>query len=148
MVSSSVRRAPGHPNRWVAFFRVNLRLKSWLRIVICYWLLLSAIFFLEFKYLRSDWAGLPSFVFTLPLSVIVVTIGFLAEPTAARFGREIVITDYFFEYGFMICAFLNAFFSIRFICFGKTGNGKICLYLRHRHPTNRWTRAAIACFAS
>ncbi|MDQ1636807.1 MAG: hypothetical protein QOF62_146 [Pyrinomonadaceae bacterium] len=70
---------------------------------------MSAIFFLEFKYLRSDWAGLPSFFFTLPLSVIVVAIGFLAEPTAARFSREIVITDYFFEYGFMICAFLNAF---------------------------------------
>jgi len=88
---------------------VNLGLKSWLRIVLCYWVFLAAIFALEFRYIRSDWAGLPSFVLTLPLSAIVATIGLLAEPAAARLGREVHVTDYFFEYGFMICAVLNAF---------------------------------------
>lgn len=84
-------------------------LRRELCVVICYWLFVSAIFFLDFKYMHSDWAGLPGFVVTLPLSVIVVTIGFLIEPVAGRVGHDIVVTDYYFEYGFIVCAFLNAF---------------------------------------
>src|ERR1044072_1601452 len=84
--------------------------KSWMRLVFCYWLFMTAIFFLEFRYMESDWAGLPGFLLTFPLSTIVVTAGLLPA-VAGRFGYEIPInmTDYHFEYGFMVCAFLNAF---------------------------------------
>jgi len=68
---------------------MNLRLKSWARLVICYWILLSLIFILEFKFIRSDWAGLPGFVFTLPASVIVVTVGFVAEPVLLVSGVKL-----------------------------------------------------------
>jgi hypothetical protein len=84
-------------------------LRRELRLVICYWLFVSAIFFLDFKYMHSDWAGLPGFVVTLPLSVIVVTIGFLIGSIAGLLGHDMVVTDYYFEYGFIVCAFLNPF---------------------------------------
>jgi hypothetical protein len=60
--------------------------------------------------MESDWAGLPGFLFTLPLSALVVTIGLLPA-IAGRYGHEIPIhmADYHFEYGFMVCAFLNTF---------------------------------------
>jgi len=103
---------------------VNLGLKSWLRIVLCYWVFLAAIFALEFRYIHSDWAGLPSFLFTLPLSAIVATIGLLAEPVAARLGTEVHVTDYFFEYGFMICAVLNAFLFYPIYLFRRKRKGQ------------------------
>lgn len=84
--------------------------KFWIRLVFCYWLFMAAIFILEFRYIESDWAGLPGFILTFPLSSVVVTIGFLPE-IVGYFGYNIPIhvTDYHFEYGFMVCAFLNAF---------------------------------------
>jgi len=84
-------------------------IKSWLRLVICYWLLTSIVFFIDFKYMSTGWAGLPGFIVTLPLSVVVATIGLAAEPVAARFGYSILVNGYHFEYGFIVCAFLNAF---------------------------------------
>ena len=84
--------------------------KTWVKLVLCYWLVMAAIFILEFRYLESDWAGLPSFILTFPLSPIAVTIGFLPE-IADYFGYVIPIkvSDYHFEFGLMVCAFLNPF---------------------------------------
>ena len=60
--------------------------------------------------MKSDWAGLPGCLFTLPLSVVVVAVGLLPA-ILGRYGYEthINVTDYQFEYGFIVCAFLNAF---------------------------------------
>jgi hypothetical protein len=60
--------------------------------------------------MESDWAGLPGFLLTLPLSAVVVIVG-LAPAVAGRFGYEIPIhmNGYHFEYGFMACAFVNPF---------------------------------------
>jgi len=84
--------------------------KSWTRLVAIYWLFMAAVFFLEFRYMASDWAGLFGFLFTLPLSSLVAAIGLLPA-VAGRYGYEIPLnmSDYDFEYGFMVCAFLNAF---------------------------------------
>ena len=59
--------------------------------------------------MNSGWAGLPGFLLTLPLSTIVITV-FLFPAIAARFGYEIQMnmTEYQAEFGFMLCAFLNA----------------------------------------
>ena len=70
---------------------------------------MSTIFLLEFKYMESDWAGLPGFLLTLPLSAFVVTGYFLASYAAEFRGYNIHVTDYHAEYGFIVCAFLNAF---------------------------------------
>jgi hypothetical protein len=83
--------------------------RSWVRIVLCYWLLMSVVFFLEFTYMESDWAGLPGFLLTLPLSTLVVGLYFLASYAAEFRGYNIHITDYYAEFGFIVCAFLNAF---------------------------------------
>jgi len=85
-------------------------IKGWVRLVLCYWLLMAAVFAAEFRYMNSDWAGLPGFVLTLPLSTIVVTV-FLLPAIAVRFGYEMKInmTGYQVEFGFMLSAFLNAF---------------------------------------
>jgi|ERR1041384_2173303 hypothetical protein len=88
---------------------MKLGFKSWVRFVICYWILLSVVFFLEFRFISSDWAGLPSFLLTLPVSGVVAVVGLVAEPVARRLGREVLVTDYFFEYGFIACGILNAF---------------------------------------
>ena len=84
--------------------------KSWARLVVLYWLLMAAIFFLEFRYMESDWAGLPGFLLTLPLSALVVFAGLLPA-VAGRYGYKILfdMSDYHFEYGLIVCAFLNAF---------------------------------------
>jgi hypothetical protein len=91
--------------------------KSWARLVAFYWLFMAAVFFLEFKYMDSDWAGLPGFLFTLPLSAIVVGLG-LSTGFAGRYGYfDINVTSYHFEYGFIVCAFLNAFILYPFFLF-------------------------------
>ena len=84
--------------------------KSWVRFVACYWLLMAAVFFLDFRYMESDWAGLPGFILTLPLSALVVVIG-LSTAIAAHYGygHDIDMTGNQFEYGFIVCAVLNAF---------------------------------------
>jgi hypothetical protein len=84
-------------------------IKGWSRLMLCYWLVMAAVFVMEFRYMDSDWAGLPGFVLTMPLSTVVVTV-FLLPAIAARFGYEIKInmTGYQAEFGFMLCAFLNA----------------------------------------
>jgi hypothetical protein len=83
--------------------------RSWVRIVLCYWLLMAVVFFLEFRYMESGWAGLPGFLLTLPLSTLVVGLYFLASYAAEFRGYNIHVTDYHAEIGFIICAFLNAF---------------------------------------
>ena len=84
--------------------------KSWLRLVIFYWLFMAVVFVLEIRYMESDWAGLPGFLFTLPLSAVVVIVG-LTPAVAGRFGYVVPydMNGYHFEYGFIACAFLNAF---------------------------------------
>jgi hypothetical protein len=59
--------------------------------------------------MESDWAGLPGFLVTLPLSTLVVTAYFLASYAAEFRGYNIHVTDYQIECGFIVCAFLNAF---------------------------------------
>ncbi len=59
--------------------------------------------------MESDWAGLPGFLLTLPLSTLVVTGYVLASYAAEIRGYNIHFTDYHAEYGFIVCAFLNAF---------------------------------------
>lgn len=85
-----------------------LKPKSWIYFVFWYWLFAAVIFFIDLKYMDADWAGLPGFIVSLPLSVLVVTIGFIVEPIAGRYGYEMHVTGYHFEYGFIVCALLNA----------------------------------------
>ena len=83
--------------------------KSWMRLVLCYWLFILAIVYLEIRNMSSGWAGLPGFLFTLPLSLLVVA-GYLLASYATEFhGYNIHITEYHVEYGFMVCAVLNGF---------------------------------------
>src|ERR1051326_4458833 len=87
------------------------KLRSWLRLVFCYWIVMAVVFSLELRYMASDWAGLPGFLLTLPLSGVVVVI-YLAPAIAFRVGYELPqvnLTDFQLEYAFMACAFLNAF---------------------------------------
>jgi cell division protein FtsW (lipid II flippase) len=86
-----------------------LRLRSWVQLVLCYWLIMSVVFFIELRYMERGWAGLPGFLLTLPLSTFVVAVYFLASYAAEFRGYNIRITDYHIEYGFIVCAFLNAF---------------------------------------
>jgi uncharacterized BrkB/YihY/UPF0761 family membrane protein len=79
-----------------------------MRIVLCYWLFIFAIICVEIRYMASGWAGLPGFLFTLPLSVFVATGYLLAKYAGELRGYEIHVTEYHVEYGFLICAFLNA----------------------------------------
>ena len=59
--------------------------------------------------MSSGWAGLPGFLFTLPLSFLVI-VGYLLASYANEFrGFNLHITEYQTEYGFIICAFLNGF---------------------------------------
>ena len=74
------------------------------------------VIYLEIRYMESDWAGLPGFLFTLPLSVFVVT-GYLLANYATEFhGYSIHVTEYHIEYGFLICAFLNGFIFYPVYC--------------------------------
>ncbi len=80
-----------------------------MRIVLCYWVLMLVIVYFEISHMESSWAGLPSFLLTLPLSLFVAT-GYLLARYATEFqGYSIQVTEYHVEYGFLICAFLNAF---------------------------------------
>ena len=85
------------------------RAKSWMRLVLCYWVFMLVIVYLEMRYMASGWAGLPGFLFTLPLSVFVVTAYFLASYATEFQGYNIHVTECHTEYGFLICAFLNGF---------------------------------------
>ena len=84
------------------------RAKSWMRLVLFYWMFMSVIFFLEIRYMDWGLAGLFGFLFTLPLSTFVVAGFFLANYLADFRGYNIHVTDYHAEYGFIVCAFLNA----------------------------------------
>src|SRR5438046_2376965 len=90
--------------------------KSWMRLVLCYWLLMLVIIYLEIRYMSSGWAGLPGFLFTLPLSVFVVAGYLLANYAAEVYGYNIHVTEYHAEYGFTICAILNGFIFYPFYC--------------------------------
>jgi hypothetical protein len=70
---------------------------------------MSVVFFLEFRYMESGWAGLPGFLLTLPFSTLVVGLYFLASYAAEVRRYNIHVTDYHAEVGFIVCAFLNAF---------------------------------------
>lgn len=59
--------------------------------------------------MQSDWAGLPGLLLTLPLSILVATAYFLAAYVREVLGYNIHFTEYHVEYGFLFCAFLNAF---------------------------------------
>jgi len=83
--------------------------ETWIKLVVCYWLVVLAIIYLEIRYMSSDWAGLPGFFLTLPLSSFVVT-GYLLASYATEFhGYNLHVTEHHVEYGFLICAFLNGF---------------------------------------
>ena len=56
----------------------------------------------------SGWAGLPGFLLTLPLSTLVVGAYLLASYAIEVRGYNIHVTDYQAEFGFIVCAFLNA----------------------------------------
>lgn len=83
--------------------------KSGIRIVLFYWLCILVVIYLEIRYMESGWAGLPGFLFTLPLSLFVVTGYFLARYATEFHGYNIYATEYHVEYGFLLCAFLNGF---------------------------------------
>ena len=80
-----------------------------MRLVCCYWLVTLAIIYLEIANMSSGWAGLPGFLLTLPLSVLVVAGYVLASYASEVLGYNIHVTEYQVEYGFIVCAFLNAF---------------------------------------
>ena len=69
---------------------------------------MAVVFFLEFRYMESNWAGLPGFFLTLPLSTFVIG-GFALASYAELRGYDIHVTDYHAEFGFIVCAVLNAF---------------------------------------
>ena len=122
--------------------------KPWMLWVLCYWVLMAGIFFLEFRFMESDWAGLPGFLLTLPLSILVVAAGLLPA-IAGRLGYDIPInfTSYHFEYGFIVCALLNAFILSLFIVCGQAVGEQRSLNLR-RHLTTHSTGARIEWFSS
>ncbi|HMJ26122.1 MAG TPA: hypothetical protein VK475_09850, partial [Pyrinomonadaceae bacterium] len=68
-----------------------------------------AIIYLETANMSSGWAGLPGFLLTLPLSVLVAAGYLLASYAAEVLGYNIHVTEYQTEYGYIVCAFLNAF---------------------------------------
>ena len=80
-----------------------------MRLVLCYWLLVSIVVFLEIRHMDQGWAGLPGSLLTLPLSALVVAGYFLAQYAAEFRGYDIHVTEYYAEYGYLVCAFLNAF---------------------------------------
>jgi len=85
--------------------------------MLCYWVLVLAIIYLEIRYMSSsDWAGLAGFFLTLPLSVFVVTGYLLASYATEVRGYNIHVTEYHVEYGFLICAFLNGFIFYPLYC--------------------------------
>lgn len=86
----------------------------WMQVVLCYWLVVIVIVSLEIRYMDSSWAGLPGFLLSLPLSAFVVTAYILASYAYEVHGYNIRITEYHIEYGFLICAFLNAFIVYAF----------------------------------
>jgi hypothetical protein len=53
--------------------------------------------------------GLPGSLFTLPLSLLVVTGYLLASYATEIHGYNLHVTEYHAEYGYLVCAFLNAF---------------------------------------
>jgi hypothetical protein len=84
-------------------------LAKWMRLVSGYWVFMLAIIYLEIVNMSSDWAGLPGFLLTLPLSAFVVAGYFLASYASEVRGYDIHFTEYQVEYGFIICALLNGF---------------------------------------
>jgi hypothetical protein len=90
--------------------------KSWVGLVFCYWLFILAIVYLEIRNISSDWAGLPGFLFTLPLSLLVVAGYLLASYATEVRGYHMHFTEIKIEYGFIICAFLNGFIFYPIYC--------------------------------
>ena len=84
-------------------------IKLWVRLVLCYWLFVFGIVYLEIAHMTSGWAGLPGSLFTLPLSMLVVTGYLLASYATEVHGYNLRVTEYHAEYGYLVCAFLNAF---------------------------------------
>jgi hypothetical protein len=83
--------------------------RLWTLLVLCYWLVMSVIVTLETTYMKADWAGLPGFILSLPLSVFVVTGYFLARYATEVYGYHLDVTEFHAEYGFLFCAFINGF---------------------------------------
>lgn len=83
--------------------------RSWMRLVLCYWLVTSVVVNLEIMYMKSNWAGLAGFFLALPFSVFVATGYMLARYAADIYGYDSNVTEYHVEYGFLFCAFVNGF---------------------------------------
>jgi hypothetical protein len=66
--------------------------RSWMLLVLCYWLLTFAIIWLEISRMSSDWAGVPGFMFTLPLTALVVAAYLLAGYAREFHGYDIHVT--------------------------------------------------------
>jgi uncharacterized membrane protein YbhN (UPF0104 family) len=90
--------------------------RSWIWLVLCYWLFTLAIIYLEIRNMSADWAGVPGFLLTLPMSVLVVAGYLLASYASEVHGYNIHVTEYHVEYSFIICAFLNGFIFYPFYC--------------------------------
>jgi hypothetical protein len=75
----------------------------------CYWLLVSGVTYVEIESMSSGWAGLPGFLLTLPLSALVVSAYFVTNYLRDFKGYNVEFTEYQAEYGYLVCAFLNAF---------------------------------------
>jgi hypothetical protein len=58
------------------------------------------IVYLEIRHMASGWAGLPGFLFALPLSLLVVTGYFLASYATEVHGYNLHVTEYHAEYGY------------------------------------------------
>ncbi len=87
---------------------------------------MSVVAYLDIKHMASSWGGLPGFLFSLPLSVLVVT-GYLAGSYATEVrGYDIHVTEYHDEYGYLICAFLNGLLFYPLYRW----------WFRRRHPPN------------
>jgi len=83
--------------------------RNWVTFVLVYWLIVSLVVWLEIRHMDSDWANLPGFLLTLPLSALVVALFFLANYLNDFQGYNLPATGYHVEIGYLICAVLNAF---------------------------------------
>ena len=83
--------------------------RNYVILVAVYWVIVSVVVWLELRHMDSDWANLPGFLLTLPLSSLVVALYFLASYLNEFQGYNLPAAGHHIEIGYLICAFLNAF---------------------------------------
>jgi hypothetical protein len=88
------------------------------------------------------WAGLPGVLLTLPMSTLVVTGYLLAHYAAEVRGYNIHVTEYHAEYGYLVCAFLNAFILYPFYLMWKRHKEPKVFDLPPPPPNNSFNRSA------